>query len=136
MKATGQKHQTDRDVQLWCRPLKASANPAKNSGMNMTCQSCPHQAQMAKPLCFCFTQLRGVRCPRRHSVRGGSSVLKEVPGRLSANHTNAAEADIFSSGEIWAVSPCPPWPPIKDIKTHTIWYRFYLSSNKDFLRME
>lgn len=57
-----------------------------------------------------------------------------MPGRLSANHTNAAEADIFSSGEMWAVSPCPQQPPIRDIKTQTIWYNFYLPSKQRFFK--
>lgn len=74
--------------------------------------------------------------PEGTALGGGSSLqprqsLKEVPGRLSAiTRMSWGQLLPFKTSQS-NPSPCPPQPPNKDIKTHTIWYQFIYQVRKD-----
>lgn len=62
------------------------------------------------------------------------TTLREAPGRLSANHTDVVEPDVFPSRGIWAIHVSAHQHQSKDSKTYTIGYHFYLSIKQRFLK--
>lgn len=116
VKGRGQKlGRADGDDQVWRRPIEVVQVVPKWLSLYDT----PHSV----PGC-------GLP-PEGHSVRCGPSsaaetTLREVPGRLSANHTDVVEPNVFPSRGIWAIHVSDHQHQSKDSRAYTIWYHFYL----------